>query len=358
VDRVRGARPAAVGLNLLFPEADGFSGVNLTRRLPGLAARTAAWVASVPDGDHALGRALAATPSVIGLAGLDGPAARLAGGLFTPAVVRGEGSPDRVRHYRTVLRSVADIDAGAAGHALLNADGGTGVLRRLPLVAAVGDTLVPGLAVEVLRVAAGAPAFRVQVDARGVRAVGVGDVSVPAEADGTMWVHFTPHDPARFVSAGAVLAGEVPAERLERRLVLVGVTALGLGDYHVTPLGERQPGVEIHAQALENLFDGRVLRRPRWAEWAEAAALIVTGGLVVMHAHPDRGHAPRGTPGPRSRRSPARRQLPGIPGARVFARRPHAGARAGDRLRRHPGWRACRSRPAAPRAAPAASGGA
>ena len=69
VDRVRAAGPAAVGLNLLFPEADGFSGASLASRLPGLAARTAAWVASVPDGDRALGEALAAAPSVIGLAG-------------------------------------------------------------------------------------------------------------------------------------------------------------------------------------------------------------------------------------------------------------------------------------------------
>ena len=66
VDRVRAAGPAAVGLNLLFPEADGFSGTSLATRLPGLSARTAAWVASVPDGDRALGEALAAAPSVIG----------------------------------------------------------------------------------------------------------------------------------------------------------------------------------------------------------------------------------------------------------------------------------------------------
>jgi serine phosphatase RsbU (regulator of sigma subunit) len=96
-----------------------------------------------------------------------------------------------------------------------------------------------------------------------------------------MWVHFTPHDAARFVSAASVLAGEVLPERLERKLVLVGVTALGLGDQHVTPLGESLPGVEVHAQALENIFDGRVLVRPRWAEWAEAAALLAAGTLVV-----------------------------------------------------------------------------
>ncbi len=281
VDRVRAARPAAVGLNLLFPEADGFSGASLASRLPGLAARTAAWVASVPDGDRALGEALAAAPSVIGLAGLDGAAAVSPRGRFTPAVVRGADPSGQVRRYRTALRSVPDVDGGAAGHALLSADVAGGVVRRLPLVAAVGDTLVPGLALEVLRVAAGASAFSVRSDGGGVRAVGVGDVWIPAETDGTMWIHFTPHDAARFVSAASVLAGEVLPERLERKLVLVGVTALGLGDQHVTPLGESLPGVEVHAQALENIFDGRVLVRPRWAEWAEAGALLAAGALVV-----------------------------------------------------------------------------
>jgi serine phosphatase RsbU (regulator of sigma subunit)/CHASE2 domain-containing sensor protein len=281
VDRVRRARPAAVGLSLLFPEPDRFSGPSLAARLPGLGARTAAWVASVPDGDQALGRALAAVPSVIGLAGLDGPAAASARGRFTPAIVRGGDPSGRVRRYWTALRSVPDVDAGAMGHALLSADVTGGVVRRLPLVAAVGDTLVPGLSIEMLRVAAGAPAFGVRSDGGGVRAVGVGDVWIPAEADGTMWIHFTPHEAARFVSAAAVLAGEVAPERLERKLVLVGVTALGLGDQHVTPLGERLPGAEVHAQALENMFDARVLLRPRWAEWAEAGALLGTGALVV-----------------------------------------------------------------------------
>jgi adenylate cyclase len=281
IDRVRDGGPAAVGLNLLFPEADGFSGPSLASRLPGLSPRTAAWVASVPDGDRALGHALAGAPSVIGLAGLEGPAADPRAGPLTPAVVRGADPVAQVRRYRTVLRSVADIDGGAAGHALLSADVASGVVRRLPLVAAVGDTLVPGLAVEMLRVAVGAPAFGVRSDEGGVRAVGVGNVWVPTEADGTMWIHFGPHDAARFVSAAAVLGGEVPAERFERKLVLVGVTALGLGDQYVTPLGERLPSVEVHAQALENIFDGWPLVRPRWAEWAEAGALLVAGALVV-----------------------------------------------------------------------------
>jgi serine phosphatase RsbU (regulator of sigma subunit)/CHASE2 domain-containing sensor protein len=281
VDRVGGARPAALGLSLLFPEADRFSGESLVARLPGLAERTTAFLRSLPDGDQELGQALSAAPSIVGLAGLEGPTPVSPGERFTPAVIRGQDPSDRIRRFRTALRSVPDIDGAARGHALLNADVTSGVIRRLPLVTAIGDTLVPGLGVEMLRVAAGAPAFSVSSDGGGVRAVGIGDVWVPAEADGTMWIHFTPHDAARFVSAAAVLAGGVPPERFERKLVLVGVTALGLGDQHLTPLGERLPGIEVHAQALENIFDGRVLVRPRWAEWGEAGLLLAAGALVV-----------------------------------------------------------------------------
>src|SRR6266513_2008771 len=45
--------------------------------------------------------------------------------------------------------------------------------------------------------------------------------------------------------------------------------------------GERMPGIEIHAQVLENVFDGALLVRPRWATWVEGLALFVMGLVVV-----------------------------------------------------------------------------
>jgi serine phosphatase RsbU (regulator of sigma subunit) len=41
------------------------------------------------------------------------------------------------------------------------------------------------------------------------------------------------------------------------------------------------PGIEIHAQVLENVFDGALLMRPRWAAWVEGLALFVAGLVVV-----------------------------------------------------------------------------
>ncbi|GHE20790.1 two-component sensor [Halomonas urumqiensis] len=59
------------------------------------------------------------------------------------------------------------------------------------------------------------------------------------------------------VPYASVLAGEVPASLLEGRIVLVGMTALGMGDrYAVSLLGQGvMPGVEIQAQLLDALRD-------------------------------------------------------------------------------------------------------
>jgi serine phosphatase RsbU (regulator of sigma subunit) len=149
------------------------------------------------------------------------------------------------------------------------------------MVALVGATPVLPLSLETLRVASGAPLFAVHGGAGGVDAVSIGDLSVPTQPDGRIWVHYTPHDPDRFISAAELLEGHAESARIERKLVLVGVTGLGLIDYQSTPLGERMPGIEIHAQVLESIFDGDLLVRPRWAFWIETFALVVAGLIVV-----------------------------------------------------------------------------
>src|SRR5213075_2475946 len=95
----------------------------------------------------------------------------------------------------------------------------------------------------------------------------VADLSVPLQSDGSMYIYYAPTEQSRFVSAEDVLTGKAPAEMLNQKLVLIGVTGLGLLDYQVSTLGERIPGVEIHAQLLEQMFDHSFLRRPTGGPW-------------------------------------------------------------------------------------------
>ena len=117
--------------------------------------------------------------------------------------------------------------------------------------------------------------------ARKVQAVSTGDFIVPTEADGAVRIYYSRRNAARFVSAVDVLEGKVDPARLAQKLVLIGVTGLGLLEYQNTPVGERMPGSEIHAQLLENLYDDTLLRRPDWAPWLETALFLMLGGWLV-----------------------------------------------------------------------------
>jgi len=279
VKAINRAGPAAIGIDVLMPEPDRMSPARIAPHLPLADAELSRRIAALPSNDTLLAQALADAPVVLGIAGVPEATGRTL--RAAPFRVRGGDPAARLRQFPAVMTSLDELDRAAPGHGLLSTDAEGGVVRRVPLVASVGGTLVPALSLEMLRLATGAPSLNLLAEGDQVKAVGVGELLVPTSAAGAVWVHFSPRDSRRFVSAADVLAGRVPAERLAQKLVLIGATGLGLLDHQATPIGERMPGIEIHAQLLENLFDQTLLTRPEWAPPAELAALLLLGLLLI-----------------------------------------------------------------------------
>jgi serine phosphatase RsbU (regulator of sigma subunit)/CHASE2 domain-containing sensor protein len=283
VARIAEAGPAAIGIDIVMPEADRLSPARLPEFVPGMGQDLVQRLSGLPSNDAILARTLQASPVVLGVAGLEGevPGTRRNVRRVPFRTIGGDPRP-LVRRFDAALHSAEEIDRVAKGHGLLSVDTERGVVRRMPLVAAVGDALVPAFGIEILRVATGEPLLTVRVGASGVEAVAVGNLVVPTEPDGSVRVHFARPDQARFVSASEVLAGKIDPHLLERKLVLIGVTALGLSDYQATPVADRMSGVEIHAQLLEGIFDTDLLSRPRAVARAEAGVLLAGGLLLIL----------------------------------------------------------------------------
>jgi len=283
VARIAEAGPAAIGIDIVMPEADRLSPARLPEFVPGMGPDLVQRLSGLPSNDAVLARTLQASPVVLGVAGLEGevPGTRRNVRRVPFRTIGGDPRP-LVRRFDSTLHSAEEIDRVVKGHGLLSVDTERGVVRRMPLVVAVGDALVPAFGIEILRVATGEPLLTVRVGASGVEAVGVGNLVVPTEPDGSVRVHFARPDQARFVSASEVLAGKIDPHLLERKLVLIGVTALGLSDYQATPVADRMSGVEIHAQLLEGIFDTDLLSRPRAVTWAEAGVLLAGGLLLIL----------------------------------------------------------------------------
>ncbi|WP_232315579.1 CHASE2 domain-containing protein [Aquincola tertiaricarbonis] len=301
VSRLQRAGAASVGLDVVFAEADRTSPRQLLKsiRLP---REAAAALAALPDHDELLAEVLRAGPVALGFAldGADAAAGTSAAGhkdavdddaatCQSPAgFVTLGGAPDaQLRAFAGCVQSIPVLTRAAQGHGALSfIPDEDGVLRRLPLLFDLQGRLVPSLAAETLRLAVNAPRYTVQAaaDNGGVIGLIVGKLRIPTTAEAGMWVHYTLPRAERYVPAWKVLAGEVPAKRLQGQMVLVGTSAQGLLDLRFSPLGGIIPGVEVHAQALEQITTGHWLQRPGWAPAVELMAVALGGLLVAIAA--------------------------------------------------------------------------
>ncbi len=177
------------------------------------------------------------------------------------------------------------IEQAASGRGLFSINPETdGIIRRVPVVMKAQGMLVPSLAMEMLRVVSHAGAILVRVNEAGIQSVAVPGLEVPTDRNGQFWVHFNKHDPARYVSAKDVLQGDVPADRLRGRLVLIGTSAIGLLDTKTTPLDAVMPGVEVHAQILESVLTKSLLVQPNYAIGAELVTAVLCGLAIIIAA--------------------------------------------------------------------------
>lgn len=284
IDRIAAHHPAVIGVDIIMPEADRMSPTRIPDFAPHMDAELSARLRALPSNDTILARSLEGRPVVLGLAALGGASASgsSAAPRAAPFVSRGGDPFEHVAHFERSLPAVAEIDASAAGRGLVNVEPEGGMVRRVPMLAAVAGTLVPALTVEMLRIATGVQSFSLDLGHSGLRALRLADVTIATQTDGRLWLHFGTHDEARFVSAEDLLEGRAVGDRLAGKAVIVGVTALGLVDRPETPVGTRMNGSEIHAQIIENIFEGSWLSRPTWAAWLEALWLAAAGGLGLL----------------------------------------------------------------------------
>ena len=292
IGKIAAYQPAAIGLDIYMPEVDQTSPDQVARSVAGRDPLLAKRLRALPSNDALLAQRLGETPSVLGAAGFDFKTFTTSDGLRTRPLqlvhmAGGDGDQAsilaQVRDYPAVLASLPLLQSAAAGQAVLSVALEAGAVRRLPLLVRVGGEPVPGLALEMLRVATGESAIQVNLGDKGIESLTVADLTVPTQALGEVYLHYAPQAAtiSRYVSAIDVLNGTVAAPALQGKLVLIGLTGFGLSDMRVTALGEHVPGIEIQAQLMESLFDQRFLLRPWWMIFVEIAGALVVGSLMI-----------------------------------------------------------------------------
>lgn len=83
----------------------------------------------------------------------------------------------------------------------------------------------------------------------------------PRDARGHMTINFAGKEHCfPYYSYSNVLSGKIPAETFAGKVVLVGAEATGTYDHYPTPLSKNMPGVEFHANVIDNVLRQNSLR--------------------------------------------------------------------------------------------------
>jgi adenylate cyclase len=201
-----------------------------------------------------------------------------------------------VPQFAGAVPNIPLIEQAAAGNGSINVvPDRDGIVRRVPMILNGGGQLLPSLSAEALRVAlnekqyilraSGAQRYKRLFSLRGEKGIGefsigkVGKNSILTDPTAQVWLHDSGHRQQRFVSAWKVIAGQAP--NLRGAIVFIGTSAPGLQDLRSTPLVSAIPGVEIHAQIIEQIITGDLLQRPIWADDLETGALLVMGLAMI-----------------------------------------------------------------------------
>ncbi|MEP1471608.1 MAG: EAL domain-containing protein [Halieaceae bacterium] len=220
IDILTSSGVSAIGIDILFSERD----------------------ASDPEGDVKLASAIANSGKVVLVLGPES----------------GGSGQDQLLSEVLPLPELA-VEASMLAHVDIEVDK-DGICRRVYLRAGLGTPHWPAMGLALFQVAHPNLSLPAVASIRATE----NPISAGWRRDSPILISYAgPPGHINRVSYVDVLNGHVPAGQLKDKIILIGTTAIGLGDNLATPVSSSHtlmPGVEVNANLLASILDKRILR--------------------------------------------------------------------------------------------------
>lgn len=159
----------------------------------------------------------------------------------------------------------------------------SGIIRSVPLVISYDDIIYPSLSLEILRVVTNTKRVIINYDKHGVVDISLDGLTIPTDRHGRLLINFRGKSKNfKYYSAKDILNGSINNKELEGKIALIGTSALGLLDLRSTPFESTYPGVEVHANAIDNIITGDFLSKPSWIDGVNVWIIFMLSILVVL----------------------------------------------------------------------------
>ena len=263
IENVNEANPKAIGFDVFFSEKDKQSPEEIIKSYNILSEDVINYLVKIKGHDERFRQQLENSKSVLAVLGSNvsshGSYDRKAKARF---LSKGGDPKEYTFNYPYSIGSLEKLEKSTKGLGSISfLDQTDGIIRSLPLIVRFNKKIYPTIGLEMVRVGENQKNLYVELDEVGIKRISVRPHKILTDPNGIFWIRYKESLKQQYISASSVFDGNFDKARFENKFVLIGASAQGLFDLVKTPLGVTIPGVEVHANVIENILDKSYLVR-------------------------------------------------------------------------------------------------
>ena len=262
IENVNTAEPKAIGFDVFFSEKDKQSPEEIIKSY-NLIPTDVNQIQKIKGHDEILREELERSNSVIAVLGSNvsshGTYDRSAKAKF---LSKGGDPKEFTFSFPYSIGSLEKLEKSAKGLGSISfLDQTDGIIRSLPLILRFANKLYPTMGLEMIRVGSKQKNIFVELDEMGIKKISARPFKISTDPNGLFWIRYKQSQKSQYISASSVYEKKFEESFFREKYVLIGASAQGLFDIVKTPLGATVPGVEVHANVIENILDNSYLIR-------------------------------------------------------------------------------------------------
>ena len=262
LDQLNTSNPKAIGFDIFFAEKDKQSPEEIIKSY-NLIPSDMVDLQKLKSHDEVFAEKLKESKSIIAVLGSNVPSHSNYDRKAKAKFLSKGGDPKKFTYsYPYSIGSLESLEENVKGLGSISfLDQSDGIIRSLPLLVRFNEKLYPTMGLEMVRVGSKQKNIYVELNEVGIKRISARPHKIKSDPNGIIWIKYKKSLKEQFISASKVYDGEFKKDFFENKYVLIGASAQGLFDLVKTPLGVTIPGVEVHANVIENILDQSYLLR-------------------------------------------------------------------------------------------------
>ena len=262
LDQLNTSNPKAIGFDIFFTEKDKQSPEEIIKSYDLIPSDISA-LQKLKGHDDLFAEKLKESKSITAVLGSNVPSHTNYDRKAKARFLSKGGDPKKFTYsYPYSIGSLEKLEKNVKGLGSISfLDQTDGIIRSLPLLVRFDEKIYPTMGLEMVRVGSKQKNIYVELNEVGIKRISARPYKIDSDPNGIIWIKYKRSDKKQYISAGDVYDGKFQSDFFKDKYVLIGASAQGLFDLVKTPLGVTIPGVEVHANVIENILDQSYLIR-------------------------------------------------------------------------------------------------